>query len=340
MKEDDVEYLIDQDITIAPAEEIPLDGTGIVEDFESYHKKHKKKFKRTKASKKTAKKAEEKLEEKPAEEKKVEKKKPEKKPKKEKVKVEKEEKVETKPEKEIEPEKVEIKEPEPKEEEPQDLPNYNQTPGGIKYFGITVLLIIVIIAAIFAIRYCGDKEEIIQIESPTGQSVNVIASSQYSYNGFDFSQGNDGLWYTYVQIDPQTEYYVRLHYGPIELEKIPIEGDIDESFKNINKVYLTFDPEGESLNHVTLATGEIGTNFVKAFQIGLEGACTVNKTKACEARPIVTCEDAEEPTIYLKEAEETKVIMQGSCITVQGKDEELIMAAERLLYFLYGVMQR
>lgn len=358
MPKDDVEYLFDKDITIAPAEEIPLDGSGIVEDFDSYHKRHKKKYKKAATIQKPA----PKVKEEPAEKaepkkikpikkdtKKITKKQVKKTTKKtEGIKIE-DTKIEEQPEKKVETSeksKTELimpDKPEVKNEEPQtsnDLPNYENNPSGIKYFGITILIIILIIAAIFSIRYCGDKEELVQIQSPTGQTVNVIASSRYSYNGFDFSQGNDGLWYTYVKINPETEYYVRLHNGPVALETIPIEGDIDETFKNVDKVILTFDPQGKYLSQITLSTGEIGTNFVKAFNIGLEGACTVNETKACEERQIVTCDSTDKPTIMFKEDSVTKIVMDKNCITIQGEGDNIIMASERLLYYLYGVMQR
>lgn len=354
MREDEVEYLIDNDITIAPAEDIPIDGTIPVEDFESFNKKKKKQRKvKTKKTKKEKDSGKEVKEAKPKKAKKSKKKvsKKTKKTEGEGIKIE-ESKKEEKQEPSEKTADTDIKKEEPKEQpitpeavktEPQEnnIPDYDQQKtGGIKYFGITVLIIILIIAAIFSLRYCGSKEEIVQIETPSGDVVNVIASSQYSYNGYDFSQGNDGLWYTYVKVDPQTEYYVRLHHGPVELEKIPVEGDIDESFEGVEKVYLTFDPEGESLSHITLATGEIGTNFVKAFRIGLEGACTVNRTKACEQRPIITCDNTDKPTIMFKEDTETKVILDGNCVTIQGEGEDIVKASERLLYYLYGVMQR
>ncbi|MEA3430430.1 MAG: hypothetical protein U9R08_04110 [Nanoarchaeota archaeon] len=370
MANEEVEYLINQDITIAPAEDIPLDGSIPLDNFESFNKTQTKKYKRRKTTKKKVvkkinkKDEKEKLKDTPKEKKikskkvKKSKKKITKKniTKKEAIKIETKETPETikEPEKaevDVRIEKVELKPEEVKPEPPQthtcpscstdnNLPNYEQNTGSIKYFGITILIIILIIAAIFSIRYCGSKEEIIQIQNPSGQSVNIIASSMYSYNGFDFSQGNDELWYTYIKIDPKTEYYVRLHHGPVELESIPIEGDIDESFKNVNKVYLSFNPEGEYLNYITLSTGEIGTNFVKAFRISLEGACTVNKTKSCEDRPIITCDTTDKPAIVFKESEETKVIMENNCITIQGEGEEIVKASERLLYYLYGVMQK
>jgi len=359
MPKEEIEYMIDQDITIAPAEDIPLDGRGLIQNFEEYHKKNKKPFKKKGVSKATTKTMakesnEEKVKEtekpkpkivsKPKISKKVKdtKKQSQIKPKKS-VKssnnINKEVKMENP---DIKPVKVEIKEPvettEEKMPEKDDLPNYEEQISGAKYFIFTVIAIVMIILIIFGIRYCGGKEEVIQIQSPSGTMVNIIASSQYSYNGYNFAQGNDGLWYTNVKVDEGTEYYVRLHHGPVELENIPIEGDVDESFKNVDKIYLTFNPTGKYLNYITLSTGEIGTNLAKAFQIGLEGACTVNETSACETRPIITCENTDSPVIQFVESETAKVELSGNCILIKGQEEDIVKASERLIYFLYGVM--
>ena len=56
-------------------------------------------------------------------------------------------------------------------------------------------------------------------------------------------------------------------------------------------------------------------------------------------RPIVTCEDRETAVIFLRVAENPQVILSGNCMTLEGTDEELVMAAERVLYAWYGIMQ-
>ncbi|MBW3015354.1 hypothetical protein KY330_02955 [Candidatus Woesearchaeota archaeon] len=362
----EVEYFMDDSITVAPAEEIPIDGTTPMPDFEEIQKKKKKRGRKKKVVtevkveagiedeipikevKKQRKTRAKKVEAKAVEKKQI-KPKSQKKQRKVRTKIEKEEiipvkEVEQKVEPEIKVEDNNVKGHRVSDmdaDSVSDMPgtqgqDYHEDSSGAKYLGMGILALIIIIALIFGISYITNDKLISGVD-PSGNVVNVITTDSYTYNGFEFSKSNVGLWYTTVNVG-STEYMINLHYSPKEVENIPLEGDIDESYQDITDLYVTFDPEGEHLKYVALSIGELGTNMNNAFNIGLVGSCTVNKTNACADREIITCDNTDKPVVYFKEAEGSKVIMDGNCIIVQGLGEDILKSTERLLYNLYGII--
>jgi hypothetical protein len=162
----------------------------------------------------------------------------------------------------------------------------------------------------------------------------------YSYNGFEFTS-NGVLWHTQIYDETsKTLYNIQLHNGPREVEDVPVEGDVHDIRKRATGFYITFDPlENETMGHVTLAAYEISSNYATVYGRNIFAACDKNVTEECADRPIVDCTDPTKPAIYLIAEGEAKVYVDSPCIYVQGEGDELIRAANRLLYQWYGIMK-
>lgn len=157
----------------------------------------------------------------------------------------------------------------------------------------------------------------------------------YVYNGYSFVKA-DGLWWT--EMDKfGTLLKVPLHFGPKELEEIPIQGTLDDSFNSGGEVFIAIDPDVQD-KYYTLAISELSFNTVKGLDRIPVGSCT-KENWACDNRTIVSCENTQgKPVIELALANETKIDLQGTCIKVSGKEYGIVKAVDRILYQWYGVM--
>ncbi len=157
------------------------------------------------------------------------------------------------------------------------------------------------------------------------------------YNHYKFLNIS-GLWITEIQ-NPKTKklYEVSLHYGPWDLENIKMNGKIDQRF-NSSKIYLTFDPEQKDLAYVQIAIFELSASLSQSFGANVIAACTKNST-GCENRPVITCSSTNDTVIYMsQESNESKVNLNGNCVTIQGQKYSLVKSTERFIYQIYDVM--
>ncbi len=161
----------------------------------------------------------------------------------------------------------------------------------------------------------------------------------YTYNGFEFTEF-DGTWYTKGYRDGN-EFLISLRNGPKDLEDIPVSGKVSEFWLAGDFYYITFDPRDE--NHdkfVTMSMTEIAPNLVVHFNKEISPACTVEHPSCVEGdAPVLTCEDTDVPVIYLKREPGPKVEIKDNCAIIQGEGDEMVQAANRFLYGLYGIMQ-
>ncbi len=158
-----------------------------------------------------------------------------------------------------------------------------------------------------------------------------------TYNNFKFEQ-IEGMWYTQWQRDGQV-YNIGLRYNPQEVETVPVRGGLNDTFKQ-QPFYVTFDPDEESENFKYLALGvaELGLNIVRGMGMQFVSACTKNISDACIAHPIVTCDDDDKAVIYLRTMNESRVRLDGNCLTLEGKELDLLKAVDRVLYHFYKIM--
>lgn len=158
----------------------------------------------------------------------------------------------------------------------------------------------------------------------------------YLYNGFSFVKVR-GSWFTRLQRkDTNESYHLEVRYGPRDVEEIPLSGDY-AYLLTFNSTFITFDPAGKDFPHVALAAADLSTNLVRVFATTPVAACTQPDEKACANRQIITCTQGI-PAIFIKEDPVPAVIAEGTCITVQGEDFDLVKAANRLLLAWYGIM--
>jgi len=158
----------------------------------------------------------------------------------------------------------------------------------------------------------------------------------YTYNGYSFVKA-DGLWWTEMN-KFGTLLKIPLHFGPKELEDIPITGTLNPTFNEGDKVYIAIDPDVQN-KYYTLAISELSFNTVKGMDRLPIGSCT-KENWACDNRTIISCDNTQgKPVIELVIENETKVELQGTCIKVSGREYGIVKAVDRILYQWYGVME-
>jgi len=190
---------------------------------------------------------------------------------------------------------------------------------------LAALLIVAGLAAFVYFRFFIPKYVTPSIES-------------YEFNKFEIKRIGT-LWQTEVQMGNRL-ITVPLHYGPRELRRIEIVGELDTVF-NVGDIYITFDPSTPgNKSAVALAAGELSLNLAQGFEKPLIAACAKNLTEACSTRPIVDCDDEDKAVIYLSESNDTSIMFQQNCVIIRGRGENLVRAVDRLILFWYGVMKK
>lgn len=170
------------------------------------------------------------------------------------------------------------------------------------------------------------------------QKITPNIETEYS-NGFEFKKVG-GSWFTKM-LSPQygLEVNANFRYSPSQVKDILIEGDVKNFVsQGINKSYFTFNPE-DNLTYMAVAAADLAKYLKVLNGIDLEAACTKNISSACVDRPIINCEtEKDNPIIYLKSSDVSKVSYVGNCLTVQGSGEGLLKAYNKLLFLWYGIL--
>ncbi len=158
----------------------------------------------------------------------------------------------------------------------------------------------------------------------------------YIANGFSFIKYND-FWYTQLKgKNSQLEVYMR--YGPHDVKDVTVVGNLSPSFYHNNKsMYITFDPDESDLKYHAVAVSDLSRALYGAFGVVPVAACT-HENPDCEGRPLINCENATSPTLFITNKEPTLLALKNNCIQIQGKGFEVIRAADRLLLSWYGVI--
>jgi hypothetical protein len=158
----------------------------------------------------------------------------------------------------------------------------------------------------------------------------------YVYNGYSFVNLG-GVWYSRVQ-KGNTMYDITFNNGPKDVEDIPVEGALSTAFDKGGDVFITFDPSARSTKYITVANAGLSMALAKGFHYNLTATCTDPERSICKRNGAVTCADPDKAVIYFKEAAETKILLEGNCVTVQGVGPEIVRAKDRLLMRWYGMM--
>ena len=162
---------------------------------------------------------------------------------------------------------------------------------------------------------------------------------RYTYNFFEFTK-MDGTWFTQAEVEGRL-LQVALRGGPRELEQIPVTGNIAGFRDRYNFFYVAFDPREENHDkYVTMSSAEISPNLVLHFNKGLSAACTVEDDVCTETEtPVVTCSSTAEGVIFLNRAPGPSVDVTGNCAVITGIGEDMVRAADRFMYGMYGIMR-
>jgi hypothetical protein len=162
--------------------------------------------------------------------------------------------------------------------------------------------------------------------------------TRYQYNFFDFVE-KDGTWFTQVQGGTEL-YQVALRHGPRELENITVRGDIARFGAENGFLYITFDPDKSvHTQYTTMANAEIAVGLVTHFGKTIKPACIRNDSQ-CDGVDIVTCNSTLLGVVFINDVDTpASVTVSGNCVTVSGRGEALVMAADRFMYGLYGIMK-
>ena len=217
---------------------------------------------------------------------------------------------------------------------------------------VSIISIVVIIAIIASIPYIYDPEPkistgLVKISAshPTSEK-----AKKYVYNNIEFTRKDD-FWYADLKTG-NTVYSTEFYYGPREIENIQIAGEngnvFGTAFQN-EKLYVTFDPNESkyarsennesTMKYVALAVGQIDTHFIKTFKKEITAACTNEEAPACFSRPIITCENSTDTAvIFVREAAKPKITFAGNCTIIEGREWDLIKAAENLVMIAYTII--
>lgn len=168
------------------------------------------------------------------------------------------------------------------------------------------------------------------------------------YNGFDFVEQDDGLWYTMVQKGVQP-YWIPFYYHPKDLEDIPVDSNIKGKFfemrDNNGTIFITLDPDAGD-NNVVIAGVEIsritGSRY-DLLNVPTRSAFIKppSSGSAETETPIVTCADSNNKTlvVWLTLSHSNIAYSYDYCVRLEAKDyKEMIKVADRTMYQLLGIM--
>ena len=225
------------------------------------------------------------------------------------------------------------------------LQTENDTESSSQSDGKNVLILIGVLLALFVLVIGGFKlynhfntAAVVVIDDLHQQNLDGKLDSDqgYVYNGFSFVKA-DGLWWTEVEVQDRI-IKIPLHFGPKEVEKIPVTGKISPEFNKGDKVYVSIDPTINYDKYYTLGLMELNTNILQGARRKVEAACS-KENPICENRTVVNCENnaLQQPIVELARSDTTSIQLVGSCIKISGKDEELVKAVDKVLYTWYKV---
>ncbi|MBW2981482.1 hypothetical protein KY343_01250 [Candidatus Woesearchaeota archaeon] len=202
--------------------------------------------------------------------------------------------------------------------------------------GIVIAVFVLFIVAFRVTLYLrGPTSNVVTIDELHKLNLEgKLEEDSYVYNGFSFVYFNDG-WYTQVQRG-NTIYDVPLHYGPRDVEDIPVTGKLGQSFGQGRVIYISFYPEDYYLGFAAI---ELSLNLGKGMNAITKSACDKDyDIDACKERGVVTCEDTDKSVILIKQSNETKIRLSDKCVIIEGNEKELLRATDNVILHFYGIM--
>lgn len=167
-------------------------------------------------------------------------------------------------------------------------------------------------------------------QEPAGPRVETYGPWVFEWEG--------PFWTTLYQRGEEV-FNIRFRYLPQEVDNITIvEGDA----RLVSPFYLSFDPDmtDESLAYVNVAFSDSTIKLRGLYGEMPMPACTRNDTDpACLAVPVVTCDTPNVSAIVFLEAPEPRLILNGSCIVIEGEGEDLYRVESLMWYRLLRIIR-
>jgi hypothetical protein len=210
-----------------------------------------------------------------------------------------------------------------------------------------IFIAIAIILGIFAITLGsfklipdtdGASGTVKSIEELHADNLNGLLSDDrgYMFNGFSFVKYN-GLWTTILKIG-ERRLAIQLHHSPRDLTEIEVVGELSEEFNKGESIYVAIDPLVESNKYYTLSIMELSINIARVVDREPLGACTIEH-EACIDREIINCDNNDDKaTIELRVSDEAKLTYDGSCVLIEGSEEDITKVSDKFLYEWFQVM--
>ena len=208
---------------------------------------------------------------------------------------------------------------------------------------ITIAIIVMLFAAVLAFSILSkpkpktlEELHVLNLQGKLKLEQGYVYKVAYSFVNYD------NLWYTQLKSPKGTRVYsMALRYSPKDVEGIFIEGNLNTVFfDNQSEYYVTFNPTGKDFSYVALAVADFNAHMVKVFEKIPIAACDRNETEPCSIRPIVTCDNTDKLILYIKESDRFRAYYNSNCIVVEGSGLDLVKGVDRILYNLYGIMEK
>jgi len=173
--------------------------------------------------------------------------------------------------------------------------------------------------------------------------INKSKASKYSfeYNGINFKMTQFGYDVEFYVNEGEFPVVMSVRNDPRELEDISI-GDVKHLVEKKEQIYIAIDPYDNLTGKTTVAALEINYFIDNPYLYGIPvNSAFLKEFDDMENQTIKTCEDSFGNTtvVWLRVGDETGVFEEDGCLVVQGSDEsEIIMAADRLVLTLVGIM--
>jgi len=162
--------------------------------------------------------------------------------------------------------------------------------------------------------------------STAGYALMETSSSEsQKYNGTMFIKTESG-W------QPKKMNFVTT-YLPGDVENISVSGDLSiDNFKNNAYLVASGEEQFGAANELLK---------VLPLQKATLSCLPENENESfCKDFPLKDCGDAstETPVIIFSNANETSVSYSDYCLKIEGNEEKFVMAADKAIFVLYGVM--
>lgn len=210
---------------------------------------------------------------------------------------------------------------------------------------ILIIGVIIIFAIIIAIPHVFKKEqkglEIMHVENFGKKE----SENNYIYNGFSFLKLPDErtsvlFWYTQVKVDGQL-YDMPMRHGPKELEDIKIEVINPTEKRNYSStLYITTEARNEPRGYLGVAIAELNEKLTMIKKYDIKSAYSTNSSLNNPVIAVMECETNKENIIIRLEddKQEPKIQIDDNCLIIQGSNESIIKAADKLIYKLVGII--